>query len=312
MTQMTLTALYDARTDADQAAERLAGEIGIPRSDITVTVQDEGSTQGTGFLATLKGMFMPDDDRHTYSEAVRRGGFLLTARADEGSAERTMDILEQQGAVDLDDRQRSWGAEGSIGQHGPSSGAQTLSGGTLVTDASGTSTPQPMLATSPAAARPIGAGEEETIALTEEQIRIGKRAVQGGRVRVRSYTVETPIEEQVNLREERVVIEHRKVDRDPTPADEVLFAGRTVEMTETAEEAVVSKTAHVTEEVVVSKDSDERVEKVRDTVRHTEVEVDDTRATDDGMAARPLTAGMAPSGKPSAVADTSPTPKPRR
>jgi hypothetical protein len=92
----------------------------------------------------------------------------------------------------------------------------------------------------------------------------------------------------------------------------VLFAGRTVEMTETAEEAVVSKTAHVTEEVVVSKDSDERVEKVRDTVRHTEVEVDDTRATDDGMAARPLTAGMASSGKPSAVADTSPTPKPRR
>jgi len=51
-------------------------------------------------------------------------------------------------------------------------------------------------------------------------------------------------------------------------------------VTETAEEAVVSKTARVTEEVVVSKDVTERTERVADTVRRTEVDVDNAAGTD--------------------------------
>ena len=39
----------------------------------------------------------------------------------------------------------------------------------------------------------------------------------------------------------------------------------------------MSKTAHVTEEVVVSKGVEEHVETIRDTVRRTEVEVNDDR-----------------------------------
>jgi hypothetical protein len=52
--------------------------------------------------------------------------------------------------------------------------------------------------------------------------------------------------------------------RSVTGAD---FAEKVVEMTETAEEAVVSKTARVKEEVLISKDATERTETVRDTVR---------------------------------------------
>ena len=48
-------------------------------------------------------------------------------------------------------------------------------------------------------------------------------------------------------------------------------------MTETDEEAVVNKTAHVRETVVVRKDVEERAQSVRDTVRRTEVEVEDMR-----------------------------------
>jgi uncharacterized protein (TIGR02271 family) len=111
----------------------------------------------------------------------------------------------------------------------------------------------------------------------EEQIDIGKRAVERGGVRVRTYVRETPVEEQVTLREEHVRVERRPADR---AADDLLpdaFQDRTIEVRETAEEAVVSKTARVTEEVVIRKDVEERVETVRDTVQRTEVEVEDTR-----------------------------------
>jgi len=279
MTLMTLTALFDTRAEADRAGERLVSEVGIARSDVTVIAQEAGAAgsgvaEDTGFFGALKSLFMPDDDRDAYSEAIRRGGFLLTARVEEGGAEQAMAILEADGAVDLDERRQTWRAEGGRtgGDEAPSV-AQALPGGTVVaTGAAGAAGGTPA-----AAARPAGAGEEETIALAEERLRVGKREAERGRVRVRTYVVETPVEEQVRLREERVDVERRPADRPVADADEALFRERTVEATETAEEAVARKDAHVTEEVVVRKEAEERTEAVRDTVRRTEVEVEDDR-----------------------------------
>ena len=50
-----------------------------------------------------------------------------------------------------------------------------------------------------------------------------------------------------------------------------------IEAAETSEEAVVSKEARVREEVVVRKEAEERTETVRDTVRRTEVEIEDEK-----------------------------------
>ena len=47
-----------------------------------------------------------------------------------------------------------------------------------------------------------GHDEAEVIALAEETLQVGKRAVQGETTRVRRYAVETPVEEQVSLRRE--------------------------------------------------------------------------------------------------------------
>src|SRR5690348_3190656 len=80
----------------------------------------------------------------------------------------------------------------------------------------------------------------------EERLRVGKREVGHGRVRVRSYVVETPVQEQVTLHQERVEIERRPVDR-PAAAGDDAFRERTIEATETSEEAVVSKEARVRE-----------------------------------------------------------------
>ena len=122
---------------------------------------------------------------------------------------------------------------------------------------------------------------DEVIPVAEEHLRVGKRDVSHGRVRIRSYVVETPVSEQVNLREERVEVERRPVSGtmqagslsgDP-------FQERTIEVEERGEEAVVSKDARVKEELVIRKDVEQRTETVSDTVRSTEVEVEDERGT---------------------------------
>ena len=126
-------------------------------------------------------------------------------------------------------------------------------------------------------ARDIGAtGSEEAIPIVEEQLRVSKRETAHGRVRIRSYVVETPVQEQVTLHEERLQVERHPVDRPVGAADDV-FRDKTIEATETGEEAVVSKEARVKEEVVVRKTAEERTETVSDTVRRTEVEVEDER-----------------------------------
>jgi len=91
--------------------------------------------------------------------------------------------------------------------------------------------------------------------------------------------VETPVQEQVSLREERVQVERRPVDRLVGAADDGAFRERTIEATEKSEEAVVSKEARVKEEVVIRKEGKERTETVSDTVRQTKVEVEDERAS---------------------------------
>ena len=113
---------------------------------------------------------------------------------------------------------------------------------------------------------------EARIPVVEEQLQVGKREVERGGVRVESRVTETPVEQNVNLREERVHVERHAVDRPVADADKAFREG-TLEVTERAEEAVVAKEARVVEEVVVNKEVGERTETVRDTVRRTDVDV---------------------------------------
>ena len=114
---------------------------------------------------------------------------------------------------------------------------------------------------------------EQVLPVVEEQLRIGKRAVTRGGVRIYTRVTERPVEEEVRLREERVNVERRPVDR-PTPAGAEAFRERSFEVDEMSEEPVVAKEARIIEEVVVTKDVQDRAAKVRDTVRRTDVEVD--------------------------------------
>ena len=127
------------------------------------------------------------------------------------------------------------------------------------------------------AALAASAEAETSIPVVEEELAIGKRTVDQGGVRVYRRVIEIPVEESINLREEHVVVERHAMDRPVTDADLALQGNQTFELTETAEEAVVGKTAHVVEEVIVGKSATEHMEHIHDTVRHTEVAIEEIK-----------------------------------
>jgi uncharacterized protein (TIGR02271 family) len=281
----TITAFFENRQDANEAMERLA-RAGIPRNSINIV---EGAhraggasvardDEGLGFWEALKDLFLPDEDRATYAEGLRRGGYIVTVQAASAHYEKAIDILDDEGTVDIDQRAQSWRQEGWTGSSwagtGPAQASSTRESGVR---ASAATPPTSGMMGSTAARSGQATGREEVIPVTEEHLKVGKRDVSHGRVRVRSYVVETPVQEQVNLRDERVHVERRPVDR-PASGDDTAFRERTIEAEERAEEAVISKDARVKEELVVKKEADQRTETISDKVRRTEVEVEDERA----------------------------------
>jgi uncharacterized protein (TIGR02271 family) len=276
----SLTAFFDDRDDAEEAVSRLRS-LGIADSSIRLTGGDSyretvDPNDQKGFWDSVADFFFPEEDRATYAEGLRRGGYLVTVgdiRADQ--FDQALDILDDEGSVDLETRAETWRSEGWTGSHmggSAATGRQYDSGGSLVGGTSSASDRENFAPGTYTGAR----GDDEVIPVVEERLRVGKRDVDLGRVRVRSYVVEEPVSEDVSLREERVEIERRPVDR-PLAGDERAFTDRTIEAEEHAEEAVVTKDARVKEEIALRRKSDDRTETVSDTVRHTEVEVEDDR-----------------------------------
>lgn len=121
--------------------------------------------------------------------------------------------------------------------------------------------------------------DEERISIVQEEMRVGKRTVGLGGVSVQSRIVEEPVREQVSLREEHVSVERHPVSGQQAAVGPDAFKERSVTMTQSAQEAVVSKEARVVEEVVINKSVEDRVEQIDGTVRHTEVDVRDDRTS---------------------------------
>lgn len=268
---MSVSAMFDTNADAQNAVSRLE-TLGISRTQIRTvegaaqsTEQRASTTDNKGFWDSLGDFFFPDEDRYTYAEGLSRGGVLVTVTGlTAAHYDQVLDILDDEGTVDLAEREESWRSEGwggyEVSPH--VTGARTV-GSAVGADGSYADTSSKT--------------GDESIPIVEEQLRVGKRDTSHGRVRVRAYTVEEPVSETVNLREDRVELERRPVDRAVTDVD-TAFQDRTVEAEEFVEEAVVSKEARVVEEVSLRKTSDTRQETVTDSVRHTEVEIDDERS----------------------------------
>jgi len=113
---------------------------------------------------------------------------------------------------------------------------------------------------------------EEVIPLAEETLIVGKHTVTSGMATVRRYVVESPVEQQVELYDEKVVVERRRPVTDAATGE--TLTELTVEMIETSDVPVVAKGVKVREEVVVRRERTKRVETIRDTVRRDEIEIE--------------------------------------
>lgn len=268
----TVIGMFDNETEARQAVEQLVSK-GFTQTDIDLSTQNITGTQpetstyrtqedeeeglGDSISNFFGSLFGSNDEADRYSEVARRLKALVTVHtqsADE--AERAADILDDAGAVDVNER---------ASQYGYSSGINTTAG-TLYpeSDVSLTDTTR--------------SDRDQSIPVIEENLQVGKREVTTGGARLRSRIVERPVEETLRLRQERVTVDRQAVDRPATAADLANFQDAEIELTERAEVPVVSKEARVVEEISLSKDVEEREETVRDTVRKTEVDVENLRS----------------------------------
>jgi len=216
-----------------------------------------------GLVGALVEMGVPEDQANRYAEGIRRGGTLVLVRTDESNSGRAVDVMNRFNPIDINRRVEDWRSHKwtRFDERAKPLEADEIEAERLRYEEESI----PVTGQSP----------DVTIPVVEEDVRVGKREVERGGVRISTYTTEEPFEEQVNLRRERVDVERHPVDRPATDRDiEEAFKDRTMDVTEKGEEAMIQKEARVTEEVHVRKDVDETSETVRDTVRRTEVDVD--------------------------------------
>ena len=296
MAHQTLVAIYDSAAQARDAADDLEAA-GIGRSEISLHPNESGQVTGNGtsssanggnggFMSWLLGKDGSEHETKAYSDRLDRGGSALSVRVDDGRANEVTDIMERHHPSDIDDDGRGSSTTHDTTAHDTTATktstttttpAAMTTGHTTQEDRSGETTARTDDRSGIREADSVNertgrSGDEERIQLVEEEIAVGKRQIDRGRVRVRSYVVETPVSEQVTLRDETVSVDRQAVSDGTVGADP--FQERTIEFSETDEEAVVAKNVRVTEEVVVRRDVDMREETVTDTLRHTEVEVD--------------------------------------
>jgi len=277
----TVVAVYDNYQDAQSAVQALAGE-GIPRSDIQLQPETDSagvSSSGTttastgkeggirGFFRSLFGGDENDEHRDIYQESVRRGSYVLTVdMRDESEADRVINTLQRFHPVDIDERVGHWRQQGwsRYDESAPRYTSDEINRERASYASSRASAAAP--------------AEQARIPVVEEQLKVGKREVQRGGIRIIKRIREIPVSESVQLRDEHVHVERQAVDKPATQADLAGFKEGSFEVRETDEEPVVSKTARVVEEVVVGKEVAQRTEQIKDTVRRTDVEVENLGA----------------------------------
>jgi len=290
----TIIGLFDSHGDAQSAMNDLF-KSGFTHSDVKLSPAEnspeareaalrgneqreptEGGWSIGNFFRSLFGTEQHADDADLYAEALRRGSFMVSVQASSSDQrDQAADILQRYHPIDVEQRAADWRNAGWTGYQ---SAAPVYTEQEILSERNsmGTSTTKVgRKAADTQTQRPTQeASAETTLPVIEEQLKVGKRAVLKGGVRVYQHVTETPVEESIQLRQEHVKVQRTPVDQPATEADLAAFKEGSLEVRETAEEAIVSKTAHVVEEVTIGKEVTEHTETVSDTLRRTDVDVE--------------------------------------
>lgn len=300
--KQTVVGFFNKSSEAQEAVNQLVNR-GFDRSDVDLSIgssSDVTNTQNfnletdnkdeheSGITRFFKNLFGSDDDNDTtvnrYS-TVARGKSIVTVHAASGDeAERAADILDEYGAVNVDENADEYNTYNTttgaapVGLFNETAGA---SASTFDSDVNTSTTGSDVTTTgiydknkTTGISNSDDITGKKSIPVIEEELQVGKRTVETGGVRLKSRIIEKPVEENLRLREERVYVNRNTVNRAATDADFDAFKEGEIELREHAEVPVVNKEARIVEEVSLGKETNERNETIRDTVRKTEVNVE--------------------------------------
>lgn len=254
----TVVGLFDEKSDAQSAMNELV-EQGFVKENIDLSNKsagddydssaDAGAGIGDKIANFFNSLFSDEETAQNYTNAAGNAEAILTVQVDSDERAATaQEILDRNGAIDA----------------GKRSG-------------------QDFAATNNSTVNRDNTKSNATIPVVEESLNVGKREVESGGARIRSRIIEKPVEESIRLREEHVVVNRRPADREISQTDLQNFQPGEMEITEHSEVPIVGKQARVVEEVEIGKTVSEREETIRDTVRSTDVDVEEFDGETDTM-----------------------------
>lgn len=208
----------------------------------------------------LESRGVPSSDARQFAEAVRRGGNLVITELDDDSkADEVARYLDQQESVDLSSRREKWR---KTGYSGFNPNADLYSREEVEKEKS----------------RILGSGEEARMTSAREDVRVGKRDVDTGGLRVHKRVVEKPVDTEVHLRSEKAEIHREKVNkslgRNSSHGDDDVFRDETIEVREHSEEPVVQKETRIEEEIRIGTSVEEHTETIHETARETVIDIE--------------------------------------
>jgi stress response protein YsnF len=196
-----------------------------------------------------------------YGQTVEKGGVVISMRVLDSEVARATGILDLHRPVDVHDRAVTSGAAAPAYAE---AAAKTMAAAPL--------TVSPTAAQTVSATPKTAAAHADFLRLAEEQLQVGKEMIETGRTRVRRFTVEREVAQDVTLHEEHAEVLRRTIS-EPVALTSIDWADSEIEVIETAEHALVSKTVRVVEEIGLNKVGTDHIETVHEKLRRQQAEV---------------------------------------
>jgi uncharacterized protein (TIGR02271 family) len=257
MSYQTVVAAFDTPAHAQAAVEALKAG-GFHADDISAFDKNRVGMRPAGLWERMFGGGLAQHEADVYSQSLERGGMVVSVRVPDSEVAHATGILDIHRPIDVHDRAITSG----------------IAPAARVEAAAASIVAAPIAVEQKVAVSPrLAEAHDEVLRLAEEQLQVGKRMVESGRTRVRRFVTEREVSADVTLHEEHADVLRRAVT-DPKYIGEIDWADSTIEVRETAEQALVSKTARVVEEVALRKIGSDHVETVHDKIRRQQVEIE--------------------------------------
>ena len=261
MAYETIVAVFDTRAHAEAAVKALKAG-GFANADISIFDGDRiGSgkkgVKEAGIWQRLFGDDVYEHEAAVYHQAVDEGGVVVSARVMDSEVAHAIAILDLHRPVDVHDRAVTSGIAPAAHVQAVEKKIEAM----------------PLAPVQKVAVTPkLAQVHDGVLRLAEEQLEVGKRAVETGRTRVRRFVTEREASADITLHDEHAEV-LRKAITDPKYIGNIDWADGEIEVVETAEHALANKTARIVEEVSLKKVGADHVETVKDKLRRQQVEI---------------------------------------